>query len=511
MKLRDYQEDALHYAYLAEQQGVTRMLVSMPTGTGKTVLFGQWLNERTGRGIVIAHRDELIRQAVNKLKMILPSDVSIGVVKAEEHEPDAEIVVASVQSLNAARLEAIKDVQAVVIDEAHHSEADTYQRAMRALGSFDGVPTLGVTATPYRGDGKDLGKTWQQVVYSMEIRDAIRDGHLCALRAFRVSTKANFSKLKVAHGDVNQGQAGAELMAANAPQQIADAVKQHAEGRPTLIFTPTVEVSEAVEDAVRKIGRACLHVDGTTDAGTRANAIRLLENGGVVTNCGIYTEGFDCPAVSCVVIARPTRSQTLYVQMVGRGTRNHPGKDNCIILDVVGATMRHDLCTARLLCVGASEEEQRAMARNAVPRVHGITDHSVGGKIHSVEVDLWGKRPFAWVKTSLGYVLDVGRQHGKLLLGQDGDAWAVWQKQGEEHKKLWKGTELGYGQGFAEQWVTLRGAAHLCRKDADWRTDSITEGQKAALQKLHAPWTVHMTKGEASDVITWCLANRGRW
>lgn len=477
--------------------------------THNTVVFGQWLNERKGRAIVLAHRDELIRQAVHKLKMILPPDVSIGVIKGEEHEPEAEVIVASVQSLHAKRLADIRGVQAIVVDEAHHSEAPTYQRILRTLGAFDGVMTLGVTATPFRGDGKDLSATWQKIVYHMDIRDAIKAGHLCGLRAYRVSTRANFAKLKIKHGDFAQGQAGAELMAAGAPEQIADAVKQYAEGRPTIIFCPTVEVSQEVEVAVRK-HRACLHVDGTTDLGTRANARELLSKGGVVTNCGIYTEGFDAPEVSCIVVARPTKSQTLYVQMVGRGTRNHPGKDDCIILDVVGATMRHELCTASILAVGASEEEKRAAEivkrRNMV---HGIAERTAG-PIAAVEIDLWGQRPFNWIKTGVGYLLSVGTA-GNLLLAQDGDQWAVWQKTGDDTRKLWKGNDLGYGQGWAEDWVRERGLQKLCRKDADWRHDPCTKGQQITMTKLRINWTEHTTKGEASDAISWAFANRGRW
>ena len=511
MNLRPYQDDSLHHAYIAEQDGLNRLLVAMPTGTGKTVVFGQWINERKGRAVVLAHRDELIRQAVHKLSMILPPDVTVGVIKAEEHHPDAEVVVASVQSLNAKRLADLKDVTAIVVDEAHHSEAASYQRILRALGAFDGVMTLGVTATPYRGDGKDLSKTWQKIVYHMSIKDAIGAGHLCALKAYRVSTRADFKKFKIKHGDFAQGEAGRELMDAGAPEQIAEAVKEYADKRPTMIFCPTVDMSIEVEDAVRKAGRNALHVDGTTDLVTRGKAIQMLSNGGVVTNCGIYTEGFDCPELSCVVVARPTRSQTLYVQMIGRGTRNHPGKENCIILDVVGATMRHDLCTARILAVGASEEEERILAnekRRAM--VHGIAERT-SGAIQAMEIDLWGARPFNWIKTGLGYLLSIGTQ-GNLLLGQDGTQWAVWQKLKDgEQKKLWKGNDLGYGQGWAEDWVRARGLQALCRKDADWRTDKITKGQQITLTKFRIPWTANTSKGEASDAISWCMANRGRW
>lgn len=508
MNLRDYQDDALHHAYMAEtREGYNRLLVAMPTGTGKTVVFGQWLNERKGRAIVLAHRDELIRQAVHKLRMILPPDVTIGVIKGEEHEPEAEVIVASVQSLHAKRLADVRGCSAIVVDEAHHSEAPTYQRILRTLGAFDGVMTLGVTATPFRGDGKDLSSTWQKIVYHMDIRDAIKAGHLCGLRAYRVSTRANFAKLRINHGDFAQGQAGAELMAAGAPEQIADAVKQYAEGRSTIIFCPTVEVSQEVEAAVRK-HRPCLHVDASTDPGTRTNARELLSKGGVVTNCGIYTEGFDAPEVSCVVVARPTKSQTLYVQMVGRGTRNHPGKEDCIILDVVGATMRHELCTARILAVGASEEEQRAEAITRKRREQ--EQERTSGPIDAVEIDLWGARPFNWIKSGIGYLLSVG-EHGNLLLGQDGNAWAVWLKHKEETRKLWKGNDLGYGQGFAEDWVRERGLQKLCRKDADWRNDPCTKGQQAIMSKMRIPWTAATTKGQASDAISFMMANRGRW
>lgn len=522
---RDYHSRALAALEAAERDGLRRMLVAHATGLGKTLLFAWWLQKREGRAIVLAHRDELIRQARRKLRLVLGKHADIGIVKGTRNDTDAQIIVASVQSLHSARLARIKDVRSIVVDEAHHAQAASYQRILKALGGLDGVPMLGVTATPFRGDHKPLGETFEKIVDHMSIKDGIASGYLCNLRALRITTKAQLSGLKVTRGDVNQAQAGHALMEAHAPETIARAIVEHCEGRPTLVFCPTIEVSREVAREVRKLGRRARHIDGETDPEIRKSVPDRLERGHVITNCGVFTEGFDCPVVSAVVIARPTRSENLYIQMVGRGTRTHPDKADCLILDVVGATMRHDLCTSAILELGISEEEQyrvaraKEIAKEAERRnmpdwlrdiwLKGEAKRNERPQLQAVAVDLWSSRPFAWVKTFAGYILDVGAS-GRLLLAHDG-AWKVIKETRDgERTTLFKDADLGYAQGWAEDWVREHGKTELCRKDAAWRQEPITEGQKYMLGRWRVPWTDQMSRGEASDAIARALANARR-
>src|SRR5918999_4261515 len=168
LQLRPYQEEAIAAINDAALEGVTRPLVALPTGTGKTVIFGHLLARRASPALVLAHRDELIRQAVDKLLMVNP-DFNIGIVKAEQNEVSAPVVVASVQTLaRPKRLSQIgQDFRTVIVDEAHHGVAETYRRVLEHVGSFDdaGPLTVGFTATPERGDKVGVGQVWERIVY----------------------------------------------------------------------------------------------------------------------------------------------------------------------------------------------------------------------------------------------------------------------------------------------------------------------------------------------------------
>lgn len=519
---RDYHTRALAALAAAEADGCRRMLIAHATGLGKTLLFAWWLQHRQGRTIVLAHRDELIRQARKKLRLVLGKRADIGIVKGTKHEANARIVVASIQSLHPKRLASLGTFDQIVVDEAHHAQAASYQRVLEALGGLSGTPMLGVTATPFRGDRKPLGETFECIVDHMSIKDGIASGYLCNLRALRITTKAQLSGLKITRGDVNQAQAGHALMEAEAPETIARAILEHCEGRPTLVFCPTIEVSREVAREVRKLGRRARHIDGDTDAEIRRSVPDRLERGHVITNCGVFTEGFDCPVVSAVVIARPTRSENLYIQIVGRGTRTHPDKQDCLILDVVGATMRHDLCTSAVLELGISEEEQyraqraKEIAQQAERKkmpdwlrdiwLTGEAKRNEKPELQAVSVDLWSSRPFAWVKAFAGYLLDVGSE-GRLLLAHDGAWKVIKESRSGERSTLFRADELSYAQGWAEDWVRAHGKTELCRKDAAWRHELCTEGQQFMMGKWRIPWTASMTRGEASDLISRAIAN----
>lgn len=241
LPLRDYQLAALTAIEAAWERGVRRQLVNLPTGTGKTVCFCHLCHRRGGRSLVLVHRDELVRQAVDKFRLIDPG-AELGVVKAGEDHVGAQTVVASIQTLAYAhRLARLTPgFSTVVVDEAHHAAADTYVRVLQHVRAFeaDGPLVVGVTATPERGDKIGLDGVFQEIVFQLGILPMIQAGYLADLRAVQVQLEADFSRLHVQAGDFIGREVEAELLACNAPEQVVEAYQEHAAGRKALLVRP---------------------------------------------------------------------------------------------------------------------------------------------------------------------------------------------------------------------------------------------------------------------------------
>lgn len=513
MNLRPYQTSILakiQHAFAHEDR--TRVLASQATGTGKTVVMGELARRRGGKTLVLAHRDELIRQAASKFAEI--TQQSVGIVKAAENSPDAKVVVASVQTLaHRKRLDQLKgyDWTTIMVDEAHHSEAATYQRVLRELGSFDKVKTLGVTATPARGDKKPLGKTWEKLIRGIDIKEGVKLGFLCPPRAVVVKLKgADFRKIRTTHGQLRDEDSEAVLMEARAPLHIAQAIHQLALNRPTLVFTPSVKVAYEVAKACLRLKMTAEVVEGETELDLRRDALRRFHVGitHVLSNCAVLVEGYDEEKVGCIVMARPTKSEPFYIQCIGRGTRLHPDKEDCLIIDVVGDTHRHDLCRAPTLfteLVGPEETLRTfTVMRDAIEEEQHpeIPD----AKLHVQAVDLFGVRPFAWVKTNFGYVIGLGSEEGYAIMAESDAGWFVGRLKGDQVFKVWEGESFGYAQGQAEDFIRSTGSDEICRRSAPWRNRSMSVGQAQMLERWREPYTDEMTKGEAADQITKVMA-----
>ena len=351
---RPYQYEAVAALLAATARGVQRPLLVLPTGTGKTIVFALLVQRRGGRSLILAHRDELIQQAVDKLRLVDPT-LPLGVVQATRDEHTAPTVVASVQTLSRrtrlARL--VPDFQTIVIDEAHHAPAPTYRRILDYCRAWhpDGPLVVGVTATPERGDRHSLRQVFDRIVYQKTLLEMMQAGYLVDLRALQVLLQADFDALRTQHGDFVEAELETLLLAANAPAQVLAAFQAHAADRKALLFTPTVALAYAMADTFRTAGIAAEALDGTTPLATRRAILQRLHTGAtrVVANCAVLTEGFDEPSVDCIIVARPTQSALLYQQMLGRGTRTYPGKTDCLVLDVVGVSTRHTLHTAATL------------------------------------------------------------------------------------------------------------------------------------------------------------------
>ena len=349
LPLRGYQKEAL-----AALTGKERELIVLPTGGGKTVVFShgslEFLKAHKGsRVIVVVHTDELVEQAHSKIKAVAPK-LDVGIVKGSRRDVYADVIVASVQTLRNPKVHSqITCVGLLIIDEAHHALAASYITVMKHFGSFDGTcQTVGFTATPMRGDGKTLFPTWERVAFQRDISWMVRRKFLVPPRGKAVRVPdLDLRKVKMSGKDFREGELGEALAESLAPELVAQAWMEHAKERKTLGFAPTVASAEVFAQAFTDLGIESAVIHGGLPLEQRKAILRAHRTGmiRVLWNCMILTEGYDDPSVSCIIVARPTKSKGLYIQIVGRGLRvdeelPYEGQD-CLILDVVGAAGIH--------------------------------------------------------------------------------------------------------------------------------------------------------------------------
>ena len=363
MELRPYQQEA-RAAVLAQWEAVDRTLLVLPTGCGKTIVFAKITEDlvRAGkRVLILAHRGELLDQAADKLARAV--GLRCAVEKAEQSCLGAwnRVVVGSVQSLTREkRLCRFPGdyFGAIVIDEAHHAVSDSYTRI---LDHFGGAKVLGVTATPDRGDLRNLGAVFESLAYEYTLPRAIKEGYLCPIQALTVPLTLDISGVGLQSGDFKAGELGTALDPYL--EQIAGEMSRLCRERKTVVFLPLVKTSQKFRDILNARGFRAAEVNG--ESRDRAEILAAFDRGeyDVLCNSMLLTEGWDCPGVDCVVVLRPTKVRSLYCQMVGRGTRLAPGKENLLLLDFLWHTERHELCRpACLIC--ESEETAQQMTVN---------------------------------------------------------------------------------------------------------------------------------------------------
>lgn len=364
MELRPYQREA-EAAILNEwDAGILRTLLVLPTGCGKTIVFSKVIEDRVRAGdrvLVLAHRGELLEQASDKLAQA--TGLRCATEKADESCLGSwyRVVVGSVQSLmREKRLSRFAHdyFQTIVVDEAHHVLSDGYQRV---LDHFGQAKVLGVTATPDRGDMRNLGQCFQSLAYEYTLPKAIREGFLSPIKALTIPLKLDLTGVGVQSGDFKAGDLGTALDPYL--EQIADEMTRHCSDRKTVVFLPLVKTSQKFRDILLRHGFRAAEVNGTSQ--DRAQILSDFDTGkyNVLCNSMLLTEGWDCPSVDCIVVLRPTKVRSLYSQMVGRGTRLFRGKDHLLLLDFLWHTERHELChPANLIC--ENEEVARKMTEN---------------------------------------------------------------------------------------------------------------------------------------------------
>jgi hypothetical protein len=320
------------------------MLVCLPTGAGKTVIFSHLAQLARRQVLVLAHREELLAQAQEKLEHALQGAHAVAIERGAERAPAAaKVLVCSIRSLHEERLAQVlrgRDFGLVIYDECHHAAADDNLRVLRQLGVFGDQWTgtlLGFTATTARGDGKGLDTVFERIVYSVALPDLIASGYLARLRGFRISTSADLTRLSSTGLDFREDELSEAVDIEERNALVARSIQELARDRRTIAFCVTVNHARNLCRSLNVLGVPAGIVHGAMPSAERARALAAFRAGRtqVLCNVAVLTEGFDDPGVSCIAMARPTRSEGLYAQCVGRGTRLHPGKEDCLILDFV--------------------------------------------------------------------------------------------------------------------------------------------------------------------------------
>ncbi len=364
MELRLYQKEPKTAIQQEWSKGIKKTLLVLPTGTGKTMVFCSLAEDcvRDGeRVLILAHRGELLDQAADKLSQA--TGLGCAVEKAENTCLGSwyRVVVGSVQSLmRESRLARfpVDFFNTIIVDEAHHCISDSYQRV---LNYFDQAKVLGVTATPDRGDMRNLGQYFESLAYEYTLPRAIKDGYLCKIKAQTIPLKLDLTGVGTQSGDLKTSDLGTALD----PYlyQIAEEMTKYCFDRKTVVFLPLIKTSQKFRDILEAKGFRAAEVNGESQ--DRAEVLADFDAGkyDVLCNSMLLTEGWDCPSVDCIVVLRPTKIRSLYCQMVGRGTRLFDGKDHLLLLDFLWHTERHELChPAHLICT--SPEVAEIMTKN---------------------------------------------------------------------------------------------------------------------------------------------------
>lgn len=386
-ELRAYQTAVIAQANIEIAAGFRRLLLVAPTASGKTVIVAAMIKKAVTAGrrvLVIAHRREIVAQTVAKLAA---AGIEAGIIQAGfEPRPELPVQVASIQTLHARAIRGAKmempPADRLVIDEGHHARADTWQAVIDA---YPGAIVLGLTATPCRQDGRGLGEIFQVIVECPQVAELTALGWLAPSRVYAPSVP-DLSGVRIERGDYAEGQLARRM---NTPELVGDLVEhwQRLAGRRrTVVFAVNIAHSLHIRDQFRAAGVSAEHLDGSTPIEERDAILRALAIGAVelVSNCMVLTEGWDCPEIGCLTLARPTKSLGLFRQMIGRVLRPAPGKVDALILDHAGGVFAHGLPDDQILwtldedrpAINLSLEKRRAdgfdAALSGCPQCHAV-------------------------------------------------------------------------------------------------------------------------------------------
>lgn len=541
LDLRPYQSEALEKIRQAYKNGRRRVIVSLPTGTGKTVVFAHFPRyfQMKKRLLVLAHREELLLQARDKFLSLDP-ELTVGIEQSSSRAPsDAKVVIASVPTLGRAggtRLTQLNPEEffLIVVDEAHHAVAPTYQRIFDHFGLFAPDTSrylVGFTATPRRGDKQGLGAVFQEICYARDLREMIADRYLCPITGWRVNSGTSLDNVKIRHGDFVESQLAEAVNTVDRNNLLCAAYMKLAKGRRAIVFCVNVAHAIDVCEAFTAAGMRAAAVWGDMSPEDRRATLARFSAGeiDVVTNCNVLTEGFDEPRVGAVIMARPTRSRLLYTQMVGRGTRLHPDKKDLTVIDIADNSKAHQLPGLNDLFKlprGLNLKGKDALSTERtleglttrfpwidIERIHKPEDI----KIAAEHIEFWNFDPPAelanftrhiWHAIPGGYRLFLNDGESLLVESDILDMWNVQLRSASgEFDRLNRFPDLKSAIGFADDFIVRErpDLKKLVSRNADWRDQRPSQKQIEVLKRNGIATPPELTKGQAAQMISYIL------
>ena len=551
LRLRPYQRECIDALFTAWKD-VQRPAAVLATGLGKTVIFSHLVKEyreKVGlRVVILVHRDELADQTLAKLRAVAPR-LNVGKVKADDDDVDADVMVCSVQTLaresRMSRLldteQALGKIGLVIVDECHHALAVSYRNIMAALGCYSGdqtrvpgeydVVAAGFTATMARGDGQGLGDVWQDVPYVRSVLWGIRNGYLTDVRAHQVDLDGlDLGAVRKSGGDYTAKSLGDALLAAHAAEAVHQMLSEHAADRRSIIvFTPTVAVAQETVAHMTGRGTAADLVHGGTPREDRLKIYERFRRGTlrVLVNCMVLTEGADFPFADCAMIARPTRSDTLFIQMAGRVLRPSPqtGKTDALLLLLggQGGSIRTlvDLDPGVVVPAADGESLEEAFERQEqireeidARRARQEASRPKAFRISTKAVDLFSSSPaYQWLRTPGGVQFIPLGGNGLLALWPSREGDGLWDVAHvpEQPTKPWERLHEGQELGAAMAWAESEADEMSYRntgKSASWRRKPVSPRLRGFARSYGVQIGDDMRAGEASDLVAVAQASR---
>jgi superfamily II DNA or RNA helicase len=515
IKLRPYQEECLKAINTAFENGIARQLVHLATAAGKTVIFAHLIQQKCCRTLVLAHTLELLEQARDKIQMICPS-LDVGLVNAHNKEFNKSIVVSTIQSARQAdNLKHLQDqdFELCIYDECHRSASESSRSVLDALDFGKGTKRLlaGFSSTPYRNDSRGLGEVFDEVVYHKSIKDLIEVGYLCQPKGIKIKTDLDLATIKSESGDFVT-EALSDYM--NTPEMndlVVNTFIEHAKNRKTVCFAVTVDHANRLSEAFRDRGITSETIHGGTPKNERKALLERFKNGEilVLTNCQLLTEGWDCPDVSCVLVARPTQSKSLFVQMAGRGLRLFPNKKDCLILDFGSKT--HSLCGMASLVGDTEEEERKERTEGKMSEFAKELPRTINKKLRAAieEFDLLGDA-FTWIKDGPSYSLKaIGNKVLKIFPTAEG-RFSVVFFDGNNPQTIARDLSFEYAFASAEEYAKENRPIFVVSDiEATWRTLPISGKQKDVFRSYgYRAGIGELSRGQAALIISSGVLNK---
>jgi superfamily II DNA or RNA helicase len=485
--------------------------------------------------LVLAHRAELLDQARDKFMNVDPdlrAEIDQG---GRTANPDSRVVIASVPTLGrkgSARLLRLDPDRffLIVVDEAHHATAATYKRILKHFKVFDPETRkllVGFTATPKRGDGVGLDAVFEEISYSRSLPEMIQSGYLSPVAGYRVETDIDLSRIKTRMGDFVVHQLSKAVNVIERNDLIVDVFNTHLKDRQTLCFCVDVAHARSLAEAFKRTGVRAAYVSGDMDRAERTRVLEDFHKGRVqvLANCMVLTEGYDEPKVEGIILARPTKSTLLYTQMIGRGTRLHPGKENVTVIDIVDVTREHSLTTLpglfnlspRFDLEGHTTDEVHKAIQwvesnrpwVAVDQADSLSDlryRCTKINLFDLEVpyEISPYSKFAWVGFGKGcYRLGLTQGKAMVVLSTILGRYEVQYHQNHIEKVLTHKSDLDSAIKAAERFVrgNFSDLLVLVKLDTPWRRQPATEKQLNILKDKKIDVPKGLTKGQASHLI----------